>query len=80
MIPCTCFFNVLQDWMTSSNLGIEVDQTVDQNSGPMIIDLAMGSVIEEFNERNPRQVGEDLDLEHERTLGMVQPATFIYCI
>ena len=66
--------------MTSSNLGIEVDQTVDQNSGPMIIDLAMGSVIEEFNERNPRQVGEDLDLEHERTVEMVQPATFIYWI
>ena len=50
-----------EDWMTSSNLGIEVDQTVDQNSGPMIIDLAMGSVIEEFNERNPRQAIELYD-------------------
>ena len=61
----------------SSKLGIELDQTVDQISGPMIIDLAMGSVIEDFNERNPRQVGEDLDLEHERTFAVVQPATSI---
>lgn len=38
-----------------SALGIEVDETLDETLGPMITDLAMGSLIDAFNEQNPKQ-------------------------
>ena len=50
-----------------SALGIEVDETLDEKLGPMIKDLAMGSLIDAFNEQNPKQAVEDVEHLTNRT-------------